>query len=240
MMSSVHTHPLPLRLIVVEDHDLVREELVAFLQRSDWQVRGAEDGLVLDELLRQDPPDMVIIDLNLPGEDGLSICQRLRLAMPDIGIIMLTARILPKDKTAGYRSGADVYLTKPANVGELEAAIRNLARRLSPRAAALWQLSLSQTALYVAGRHIALSRLEVELLYALSLSPQRCLDNDTLIHKLQSLHHGPFDRSHLVVLISRLRTKISQALPPEAATHDLIKAIRGQGYQLTDNLVLQT
>jgi DNA-binding response OmpR family regulator len=226
----------PLRLIVVEDHDLVRAELIAFLQRPHWHVRGAEDGLALDELLRQQPADLLIIDLNLPGEDGLSICERLRPALPDAGIIMLTARILPKDKTAGYRCGADVYLTKPANVGELEAAITNLARRLQPRHAPVGQLDLSRMLLLISGQTIALTRLEVELLYALALAPQHQLDTDALIHKLRRTHTSVFDRNHLAVLISRLRAKVQKTMPH----YELIKAVRGQGYQLAQVLALWT
>jgi DNA-binding response OmpR family regulator len=240
MMTPCDTPPLfsppPLRLIVVEDHDLVRDELIAFLQRPQWRVRGAEDALALDALLRQEPADLFVIDLNLPGEDGLSICKRLRVALPEAGIIMLTARILPKDKTVGYRSGADVYLTKPANVGELEAAITNLARRLQPRHAPVGQLDLSRMLLVIAGHTVALNRLEVELLYALALAPQHQLDTDALIHRLRRTHTSMFDRSHLAVVISRLRTKVQKIMPE----HELIKAVRGQGYQLAQVLALWT
>lgn len=238
-MNPVINRSPSLNLIVVEDHDVMRAELVAFLQRPEWAVRGAEDGLALNELLREQAADIVVIDLNLPGEDGLSICARLRTALPEVGIVMLTARILPKDKTAGYRSGADVYLTKPANVGELEAAITNLARRLRPRLEMAWHLNLSQMLLSVGSHTIALTRLELELLYVLSLAPQRQMDTEALLHQLQRIHPSPIDRGHLAVLISRLRTKLHQTWP-EAPSHDFIKAVRGQGYQLTETLVLLT
>jgi len=100
----------PLDIIVVEDHDLVRLELVDFLSGPGVQVRGADDGEVLETLLRQRHADILVVDLNLPGEDGLSLCRRMRQAFPEMGLVMLTARVMPSDKTAGYQSGADVYL----------------------------------------------------------------------------------------------------------------------------------
>lgn len=119
-----------LDIIVVEDHDLVRLGLVDFLSRPGVQVRGTDDSEVLECLLLQRHAEILVLDLNPPGEDGLSLCRRMRHAFPEIRLIMLTARAMPSDKTAGYQSGADVYLTKPPNVGELEAVIANLARRI--------------------------------------------------------------------------------------------------------------
>ncbi len=223
----------PLDIVVVEDHDLVREELVAFLQRPGWLVRGVDCAEALDHALLHRPADLLVVDLNLPGEDGLSICQRLRRTLPDLGLVMLTARILPKDKTAGYQSGADVYLTKPANVGELEAAIVNLARRIHPRVGAGPQLDLKRLTLAIPlGAQVSLTLLESRLLYELTMAPGRQLSTDTLLRRLDPGQDQPQLRNNLPVTMSRLRNKMTTGL----GTHDTIKAIRGFGYQL--NLTL--
>lgn len=224
-----------LRIIVIEDHDQVRESLITFLQRPHWQVRGAEDGAALDQLLRQESADIVVIDLNLPGEDGLSICERLRTALPDAGLVMLTARILPKDKTAGYRSGADVYLTKPANVGELEAVITNLSRRIQPKTPPAWQLDLHRQQLLIPRLpDIKLTKAETELLYLLSVAPDRQLDSDVLTHRLGNAIGSAVHRGHLAVIISRLRARLMQA----GWRKECIKGQRRQGYQLLETLIL--
>jgi DNA-binding response OmpR family regulator len=134
----------PLDIVVVEDHALVRDELVEFLTRPGITVRGVDDGLALDAALRQRHADILVVDLNLPAEDGLSICQRMRKAFPEMGLILLTARVMPSDKAAGYQSGADVYLTKPANVDELEAVVFNLSRRIRRRVGNGLQLDMPQ------------------------------------------------------------------------------------------------
>ncbi len=227
-------HP-PLDIVVVEDHDLVREELVAFLQRPDWRVRGVDCAEALDDALRQRPADLLVVDLNLPGEDGLSICQRLRSALPELGLVMLTARILPKDKTAGYQSGADVYLTKPANVSEIEAAISSLARRIRQRVGAGPQLDLTRLTLGTPGGvPVALTLLESRLLYELAMAPGRQLSTELLLRRLDPGQDQPQLRSNLPVTISRLRNKIAAG----TGQSDAIKAIRGFGYQLNLTLTL--
>jgi len=220
----------PLDIIVVEDHDLVRFELLEFLSRPGVQVRGADDGEVLESLLRQRHADILVVDLNLPGEDGLSLCRRMRLAFPEMGLVMLTARVMPSDKTAGYQHGADVYLTKPANVDELEAVIANLARRIRRRVANGLQLDLPRQQLSsTAGETVALTLFESRLLYELALAPERKLSTELLVQRLDSGHEQPRLRDNLPVIISRLRQKM--AFAPGGL--EAIKAVRGFGYQLT-------
>ena len=224
---------LALDIVVVEDHDLVREELVIFLQRPGWSVRGVDCGDALDDALRQHPADLIVIDLNLPGEDGLSISRRLRAAMPDLGILMLTARVLSSDKTAGYQSGADVYLTKPASVAELEAVILSLSRRLRRVVADGPRLDVTACRLLLPDRRAAdLTLLECRLLYELALAVERQLDTSMLLHRLGS-HQGATSRN-LPVIVSRLRHKIREQLQ----LPDIIKAVRGHGYRLTLQLAL--
>lgn len=229
MNSQVH-------IIVVEDHDIVRDELVAFLTRPEWHVRGVDCGEGLDIALHQHPANIAIIDLNLPGEDGLSISQRLRRALPDIGIILLTARVLPMDKIAGYQSGADVYLTKPANIGELEAVVINLTQRIKRWADHNLQLNMSKLTLELSLENsISLTLTEANLLYELSLAPKQCIDTEILIHHLDSQHKTHLSRENLPVIISRLRTKISDGL----GINNSIKAVRNYGYKLTTKITVQ-
>lgn len=226
----------PLEIVVVEDHDLVRDELVDFLSRPGICVRGAEDGEVLDALLRQRPADILVVDLNLPGEDGLSICQRMREAFPEMGLVMLTARVMPADKTAGYQSGADVYLTKPANVDELEAVVANLSRRIRRRVSNGLQLDVPRQQLALAGGvAVGLSLLETRLLYELVLAPERKLSTDLLLQRLDPRSDQPSLRDNLPVTISRLRQKLASGL----GQSEVIKAVRGFGYQLTQAITVR-
>lgn len=223
-------------IIVVEDHDIVRDELVAFLTRPEWNVRGVDCGENLDIALHQHPANIVIVDLNLPGEDGLSIAQRLRIGIPDIGIVLLTARVLPMDKIAGYQSGADVYLTKPTNIGELEAVVINLTRRIKQWTHNNLQLNMSKLTLgFSMETPIGLTLTEANLLYELALAPKQCIDTEILLHHLDSQHKTHLSRDNLPVIISRLRTKISDGL----SIANPIKAVRNYGYKLTTKITLQ-
>ena len=117
------------RIAVVEDEASLRADLVEYLTACGHGVAGCEDGKALDAALAVQPVDIVVLDVNLPGEDGFSIAKRLR-DHSDVGIIMLTARGVNVDRVVGLEIGADVYLVKPIELRELEAQVRTLARRL--------------------------------------------------------------------------------------------------------------
>lgn len=219
-----------LALIVVEDHDLLREELVDYLRRPGWDVRGVGSGEELDIELRTAPADVVVLDLNLPGEDGLSIATRLRTALPRIGIVMLTGRTRPSERADGYATGADVYLTKPTNVRELEAVITTLGQRLvlHPPSDG-FVLDGRRMRLRAPGGKVAeLTLSETEILTQLALAPERQLDAEFLLRKLSQEYNVVKTRDALTVLMSRLRHKLAQHLGEE----ELVKAIRGYGYKL--------
>ncbi|MEI7514582.1 MAG: response regulator transcription factor [Betaproteobacteria bacterium] len=116
-------------VIVVEDNLGVLEALVDHLQSEGFSVRGVETGQALDAALAQRPADALVLDLNLPFEDGISIAKRVRQSLPGIGILILSARVQPRDRADGYASGADVYLPKPASPHELTQALRTLCSR---------------------------------------------------------------------------------------------------------------
>ena len=227
----------PLEVVVVDDHDTLRQELVAFLSRPGVRVRGAEDADALDEALRQHPADVLVVDLNLPGEDGLSICRRMREAFPEMGLVMLTARVMPSDKTAGYQSGADVYLTKPANVLELEAVLGNLSRRLRRRVSNGLKLDMALHQIKTPmGMVLNLTRVEASLLFELAMAPERRLSHEALLMRMQDLEaEGRGASLHLPVVISRLRHKMSS----DPSVGDVIKAVRGYGYQLVQAITVR-
>lgn len=225
-----------LDIVVVEDHDDLREQLMAYLARPGWRLRGADCGEALDGLQRDRPADVVVLDLNLPFEDGTSIAQRLRVAFPGMGIVMLTARVRPADRTAGYGSGADVYLTKPTNVEELESVIQNLSRRLVPQPGSDSALVLDLTAHCLrlpGGDGIQLSPKEAQLLRLLAMAPDRQLDTDYLVHQLYRDDDTAGRRGNMTVLISRLRLKLNAT-----AYKDLVRAVRGVGYRLGAKVVV--
>lgn len=226
-----------LDIVVVEDNDALREQLMAFLARPGWRLRGADCGEALDTLVREQPAQLLILDLNLPYEDGTSIARRMRAAFPAMGIVMLTARARPSDRTAGYASGADVYLTKPTNVEELESVVQNLARRLLPQQGAESTLILDMTANCLrlqGGGIVQLSAKEAQLLRLLAMAPDRQLDTDYLVHQLYDDDDNAARRGNMTVLISRLRLKLNAT-----AHKDLVRAVRGVGYRLGARMVVR-
>jgi DNA-binding response OmpR family regulator len=119
-----------LNIIIVEDHDDLREITVEALCSLGHQAIGVACGEQLDQTLETCKADVLVLDLNLPGEDGISLSRRIRASHPAIGIVMVTVREQIQDRIVGYGSGADLYLTKPTSIEELQAAIESLARRL--------------------------------------------------------------------------------------------------------------
>ncbi len=118
-----------IKVIIVEDEGALRSSVVSFLSATGMDVRGVADGLSFDLLWKCWPADVVVLDIGLPGEDGISIAARLQTDTPP-GIIILTARSSSKDHVDGLIAGADAYLVKPLDLRVLESTIRNLARRL--------------------------------------------------------------------------------------------------------------
>ena len=119
-----------LKIIVVEDHDDLREMTVEALCNLNYVARGIACAELLDQTLQDFPAHVLILDLNLPGEDGISVSNRIRKTCPDMGIIMMTVREQIQDRVEGYVNGADIYLTKPASIKELDAVIQSLSRRI--------------------------------------------------------------------------------------------------------------
>jgi len=227
-------------VIVVEDNDALREVTVLFLQSRGHRVRGAPDGETLDELLADSAADVVVLDINLPGEDGLSICRRLRAGSPRLGIILLTARTAPHQRVEGYDDGADIYLGKPTSNEELAAAVQGVARRAADLGATLpgvaVPLKLLSDTLQVQGVTSTqdLSDAEVKIVRGLNLAANRQMEHWQLLHLL-GLKDDDEGKAALEVRIVRLRKKLVAAGAPEPA----IKALRRVGYQLVTPLSME-
>lgn len=235
-MAAALTSAPPIKLLVVEDHLALLEVTVETLTAQGYDVIGISSAEAMDEVPAGFVPDIAILDLNLPGEDGLSLARRLRQAQPRIGIIMVTARHTLAHKLAGYEHGADIYLTKPTAPEELCATVQALAQRLQPRPSeqtVVFALDMASKLLTTPQGDLALRSAEAALLYALALAPDNTLAHWQALERLDK----PVDelgKAQLEVLVSRLRKKLldhgAPALP--------IRALRGLGYQLCIPLVV--
>jgi two-component system OmpR family response regulator len=225
-------------ILIVDDDREIRDLLARFLTRHDFRVDTAADGREMDRALAGGRFDLIVLDLMMPGEDGLAICRRLRAetAMP---ILMLTALGEEADRIVGLEIGADDYLPKPFNPRELLARIRAVLRRAEAeprgatgedRASALtfdgWRLDRSARELRdPEGTLVPLTSGEFDLLEALAERPQQILSRDQLADLTSGRVLGPLDRS-IDVALSRLRRKLGE----DPKTPRLIKTVRHGGY----------
>ena len=226
-----------LSVVLIEDHDVLRGLIQQALEDAGHQVAALSCAEALDDVSRGMPVDVFLVDLNLPGEDGLSLTQRVRAAYPLAGLIIITARTALHDKLEGYARGADVYLTKPFEVDELCAAVQALGRRRLRVEQLLTQqegLTMSQQRLTLqkAGTEpVALSAAEVAMLAAFSRAPSQRLAYWQLAEIL-GVNLETQSKSSMEVRIVRLRKKLISV----GAATTCIEAIRGEGYQLLETL----
>ncbi len=227
----------PIKLLVVEDHLALLDVTVDTLAARGHEVVGIDSAEALDELPAHFVADIAVIDVNLPGESGLNLAQRLRQIQPRIGIIMVTALTALEQKLAGYAHGADLYLTKPTAPEELCAAVAALANRLQPHATPSSQVFTLDTAtglLHTPQGSLVLRGTESMLLHALLLAPDHTLEIYQALERLDK----PLDASgkaQLEVLVSRLRSK----LVAHGAPAGPIRALRGKGYRLCMPLLIR-
>lgn len=222
-----------LNIVVVEDNDALREITVDALCEMGHRVVGVACAEALADEASGKPVDLMVIDLNLPGEDGISLARRMRAAQPDLGIVMVTSRGQIEQKLQGYDSGADIYLAKPVPMAELAAAVQALGRRLKrQRSLPEGDFSLKQIGLSLHGPQtppegLSLSALEFATLAALVRAPGQRLDYWQLT-ELAGKTGIDIKRNALEVQMVRLRKKLLQAGAPQPN----IKTVRGVGYQL--------
>jgi two-component system OmpR family response regulator len=223
-------------ILFVEDDRDIRTLLADFLVREGFAVEVAEDGAAVDRVLARARPDLVILDLMLPGEDGLSICRRLR-ARGAVPIIMLTAKNDDVDRIVGLELGADDYLGKPFNPRELLARIRAILRRAERTTPAAVPQRRRLFAGFVVdldarsvdtkdGTRVPLTSAEFDLLACFVERPRRVLTRDQLLDWTRGRSADPFDRT-IDVTVSRLRKKLEIADP---AAGDVVTTVRNGGY----------
>ncbi|MCB5185901.1 response regulator transcription factor [Methylobacillus gramineus] len=225
-----------LNIIVVEDHDALREVTVNALRHKGHHVIGLDSAEALPEQKDIGSIDMMLIDINLPGESGLSLTQRIRHIYPDIGIIIISANQLANHKMQGYDCGADIYLTKPASLEEISAAIQALSRRLKPQATESLgiKLHLQSLTLKKHERSVTINQHESMLLLALLRTPEHRLETWQLL-ELLSHDQLEYSKASLEVLIVRLRKKLVSL---DSTVGNPIRSIRNYGYQLCEPMTI--
>ncbi len=237
-MTPSRTAQKPQRLIVVDDDGRIRDLLRRYLTQEGFEVALAEDARALDRLLLRDHADLIVLDLMMPGEDGLSICRRLRARQDQTPVIMLTAKGDDVDRIVGLEIGADDYLAKPFNPRELLARVNAVLRRRPAREApgapaplgekvvfGPFEFDLALRKLTRDGDAMALTTGEFSMLKALVRHPRQPLSRDKLAQLARGRDFEPFDRS-LDVQISRLR----KILELDPAQPRFIQTVWGVGY----------
>ena len=223
-------------LLVVDDDAEVRELTGEYLRRQGFEVSLAEDGAEMERQMEASSPDLLVLDLMLPGEDGLSIARRLK-SSTNLPIIILSAHGDPVDRIIGLEVGADDYIAKPFNPRELLARVRAVLRRLEPKAQSVqegivkfgsFEVNLKSRSLRREGEPVRLTRSEFDLLEVFVTHPDRILKRDQIIEYLGGVETSPFDRS-IDVRVARLRGKLED--DPSDPVH--VKTIWGKGYMFS-------
>ncbi|MDA2809253.1 response regulator transcription factor [Nocardiopsis sp. RSe5-2] len=226
------------RVLLADDDRAIRESLERALMLEGYEVLTAEDGVQALTAAHAEPVDLLVLDVMMPGVDGLGVTRVLRAEGDRRPILMLTARVETSDRVAGLDAGADDYLPKPFELDELMARIRALLRRAAPASAddgerpepvlQVGDLRLDPAARRVwrAGREVELSKTEFDLLELLARNAGIVLDHPTIYDRIWGYDFGP-DSKNLAVYISYLRRKLDA---PDAPP--LIQTVRGVGYTL--------
>ena len=226
--------PSKINIAVVEDHDVLREMLLDALLEKGYLAQGFRDAYELDAASPKTIFELLILDLNLPGEDGLSIAKRIKESYPDTFIIMITARSSEAEKIQGYEAGADIYLPKPIAITELQAAVSSLSKRILRYKDLGGQLILNEKNASLKGTQtVSLSKIDLDILLALLRADQQRLDFESLLQQVGS-NTSNTPKATLEVQIVRLRKKMSEA----GAEGVTIKALYKYGYQLVQGIDL--
>ena len=228
-------------IVVVDDEPEIRTMLKDYLSHAGFKVSLADGGSRLRAILEQDDVDLIVLDVNMPGEDGLTLAKYLRAERGDLAIVMLTAAGDVLDRVVGLEMGADDYIAKPVDLRELLARIRAVLRRAATRSETVqdqgdktatiayfgeFRLDMQAHRLYAAdGGEVPLTSMEFDLLKAFADHPGQVLSRDRLLDLAHNKDWEPFDRS-IDIRIARLRRKIED----DAAKPQIIKTVRGVGY----------
>ncbi len=224
-------------ILVVDDEPKIVKQARDYLEQGGFQVLTAGDGAMALALARQERPDLIVLDLNLPLMDGLDVCRALRRES-DVPIIMLTARVAEADRLIGLELGADDYIVKPFSPRELVARVRAVLRRVrggvhTPgivRAGEL-EIDLSGHGITRAGESVHLTRSEFNLLATLAQHPGQTFTRMQLLDRLYGVAYEGYDRS-IDTHIKNLRRKIE----PDPSTPRYILTVYGVGYKFSDEV----
>ncbi len=231
-MRKAHNVPMA-TVLVVDDEPIVRDIAVRYLERAGYATQEAEDGRTARRLLEQDPPDLVVLDVMLPGIDGLELCRWIR-ARSELPVIMLTARGEEADRIVGLELGADDYITKPFSPRELAARVRTVLRRTAPDDRTGERLAFGDVELdsgtrdvRKAGQEVRLTAKEFDLLWFLASHPRRVFGRDQLMSRVWG-YEAALDTGTITVHVRRLREKIED--DPSRPVH--LQTVWGVGYRL--------
>jgi DNA-binding response OmpR family regulator len=221
-------------VLVVDDEEIVRDVVVRYLERDGYRTLEAATGGEALEILERETPSLVVLDVMLPGHDGLEICRWIR-ARSDLPVIMLTARGEEADRIVGLELGADDYVTKPFSPRELAVRVRNLLRRAATRpelgsSVRFGDVELDAQAREVrkAGTPLRLTLKEFDLLWFLASHPRRVFSRDQLMERVWG-YTSSLDTGTLTVHVRRLREKIED--DPSHPQH--LETVWGAGYRFT-------
>jgi DNA-binding response OmpR family regulator len=220
------------KVLVVDDEPTIREIVVGYLEREGFKTLEAADGNRARELLEHDPPDLVVLDLMLPGTDGLELCRWIR-SRSRLPVIMLTARGEESDRIVGLELGADDYVTKPFSPRELAARVRTVLRRAEPDDASEERLSYEGLVIDSSTREVTkgkqplrLTAREFDLLWFLASHPRRVFSREHLMRRVWG-YSAALDTGTVTVHMRRLREKIEEE--PSHPRH--LETVWGVGYR---------
>jgi DNA-binding response OmpR family regulator len=226
-------------ILLVEDDEPISDVVVYILEKYSFSVKTAADGKAGLAAFRRHPPDLVVLDLNLPHLSGKELFIMMRRERPQIPVIMLTCQSDEVDRIVGLEMGADDYVTKPFNTRELAARVTAVLRRCrtgqqSPRTVVREgpvEIDLTARTVHYFSQRIDLTRQEFELMHALTASPARTYSRDELLYRMYGENHFVTDRS-VDACIKRLRRKLHQIHPER----DPIRTLYGIGYKFNEQL----
>lgn len=227
----------PLSVALIEDHASLRETTEIILQQEGYRVFSMACAEDLDDIVGGEPIDIFVIDLNLPGEDGISLAKRLRHAQPKAGIIMVTARGAQAEVEEGFNCGADIYLIKPVSTGTLLASLKSFVRRLEGQRTVTHFLKIDtqEQTLRGPGGLSRLSHSELAILIALARAPNCRLETFQILDLIGQTEDD-YNKASLEIRITRLRKKLIAA----GANAKSLQAIRLVGYQLCVPIVIDS
>ncbi|MBT4888436.1 MAG: two-component system response regulator TorR [Rhodospirillales bacterium] len=233
-MESAISH-----ILIVEDEPVTRMKLAGYFEQAGYRVSEAENGVEMRKILTRSEADLLLLDINLPGEDGLILTREVRSQSDEVGIILVTGRTDEIDRIIGLEMGADDYVTKPFNQRELLARVKNLLRRTQAVREARrsdarfrfadWTFDIPRRRLMSPDdERVELTRAEYELLAALVRHPGQVMSRDRLLDNVTHRSWEPNDRT-IDVLVRRLRQKIE----PDPKKPEFISTAHGEGYVFT-------